>query len=82
MSDLNTILDYCKEQAFDLGFAKAKEWKASSEGRVLVGYFPIYFPRELIHAMNGLAVGIMGTGDRKQLLSRRNYHKRSCYKEP
>lgn len=74
MSDLNTILDYCKEQAFDLGFAKAKEWKASSEGRVLVGYFPIYFPRELIHAMNGLAVGIMGTGDRKQIIKGDAYY--------
>jgi len=34
----------------------------------LVGYLPIYFPREIVHAANGLAVGILGVGDRKQII--------------
>jgi benzoyl-CoA reductase subunit C len=29
---------------------------------------PIYFPREIVHAANGLAVGILGGGDRKQII--------------
>lgn len=74
MSDLTSILDYCREQAFDLNFSKAVEWKKASEGRALVGYFPIYFPREIVHAMNGLAVGIMGTGDRKQIIKGDAYY--------
>ncbi len=74
MNELNTILEYCKEQAFDLNFTKAKQWKASAEGKVLVGYFPIYFPREIVHAMNGIAVGIMGTGDRKQIIKGDAYY--------
>ena len=29
---------------------------------------PIYFPREIVHAANGLAVGILGAGDRKRII--------------
>jgi len=29
---------------------------------------PIYFPGEIVHAANGLAVGILGGGDRKQII--------------
>jgi benzoyl-CoA reductase subunit C len=68
MRELKEILDECKEQAFDLDFKRAKAWKEEKEGRVIVGYMPIYFPREIIHAAGGMAVGIMGGGDRKQII--------------
>ena len=35
---------------------------------------PIYFPREIVHAANGLAVGIMGAGDRKQIVKGDAYY--------
>jgi benzoyl-CoA reductase subunit C len=66
--NLTELIEFCKEQAFDLEFNYAKKWKSEQNGRLLVGYMPIYFPREIVHAANGLAVGIMGTGDRKQII--------------
>ena len=68
MKSLNNVIEGCKTQAFDLNFTKAREWKAENENRVLIGYMPIYIPREIIHAANGLAVGILGVGDRKQVI--------------
>ncbi len=74
MKSLESIVEKCKELAFDLHFARANEWKAEEEGRVLVGYMPVYFPREIVHAANGLAVGIMGAGDRKQIIKGDAYY--------
>jgi benzoyl-CoA reductase subunit C len=74
MRQLNEILEECSVQAFDLQFNKARSWKQESDGRVLVGYLPIYFPREIVHALNGLAVGILGTGDRKQIIKGDAYY--------
>ena len=65
---LTSLLEECKSLAFDLNFTYAKQWKAKSKYRLLVGYLPIYVPREIIHAANGMAVGIMGVGDRKQII--------------
>ncbi len=51
-----------------MNFTRAKKWKGEEKGRILAGYLPVYFPREIVHAAGGLAVGIMGTGDRKQIV--------------
>lgn len=74
MKDLMQIINECKNLAFDLNFTKAKQWKAEKEGRVIVGYTPIYFPREIIHAAGGLPVGIFGGGDRKQIIKGDAYY--------
>lgn len=74
MNRLDQILNYCDTTAFDLHFTGAKKWKAEDASRVLVGYLPIYFPREVIHAANGMAVGIMGSGDRKQIIKGDAYY--------
>lgn len=74
MEGLEKLHNYCAEIAFDLNFTAAKEWKAKSKDRLLVGYLPIYVPREIIHAANGLAVGIMGAGDRKQIIKGDAYY--------
>src|ERR1035437_2404974 len=74
MKPLDTILKECEGLAFDLNFTKAKQWKAESKDRLLVGYLPIYIPREIIHAANGLPVGIMGAGDRKQIIKGDAYY--------
>ena len=71
---LEKILNSCETGAFDLQFTTAKSWKAADPSRVLVGYLPIYFPREIVHAANGLAVGIMGAGDRKQIIKGDAYY--------
>jgi benzoyl-CoA reductase subunit C len=35
---------------------------------------PVYFPREIIHAANGMAVGILGGGDRKLIIKGDAYY--------
>lgn len=74
MRDLNTLLDLCEREAFDLHFKTARDWKSKDPKRILVGYLPIYFPREVVHAVNGMAVGIMGAGDRKQIIKGDAYY--------
>lgn len=54
--------------SFDLNFEYARNWKSKEASRVILGYTPIYFPREIVHAVNGLSVGIFGSGDRKQII--------------
>lgn len=74
MKSIDELLTYCEQAAFDLNFTIAKNWKKEQKERVLVGYLPIYIPREIIRAANGLAVGIMGAGDRKQIIKGDAYY--------
>ncbi|MEI6593995.1 MAG: benzoyl-CoA reductase subunit C [Bacteroidota bacterium] len=74
MKSLEQILSECEETAFDLNFKLAKKWKSEEATRVIVGYLPTYIPREIIHAANGISVGIMGTGDRKQIIKGDAYY--------
>ncbi len=52
----------------DLSFASAREWKAAAPGRKVVGYMPIYVPREIIHAAGMLPLGIVGGGDQLEVI--------------
>lgn len=74
MASLDSLLKECEQLSFDLNFSFAKEWKRQSPGRLLVGYLPIYIPREIIHASNALPVGLMGVGDRKQIIKGDAYY--------
>jgi benzoyl-CoA reductase subunit C len=74
MKRINNLIEKCKEFAFDLNYTRAKEWKAEESNRILVGHMPVYFPREIVHAVNGMTVGIYGTGDRKQIIKGDAYY--------
>jgi benzoyl-CoA reductase subunit C len=52
----------------DLSFTAAREWKAAEPGRKVVGYMPIYVPREIIHAASMLPLGIVGGGDQLEVI--------------
>jgi len=56
------IVAACEEIFADLSFAKAREWKAAVPGRKVIGYMPVYVPREIVHAAGMLPVGILGGG--------------------
>ncbi|MCK6640284.1 MAG: 2-hydroxyacyl-CoA dehydratase [Bacteroidia bacterium] len=62
------IIAQCRIDSFDLSYTKAKAWKSAGKNRVLIGYMPIYFPREIAHAAGALPVAIFGGGDRKQII--------------
>jgi len=52
----------------DLNFNSAREWKAAKPDRKVVGYMPIYVPREIIHAGDMLPLGIVGGGDQLEVI--------------
>ena len=52
----------------DLSFTTARQWKAADPGRKVIGYLPIYVPRELIHAAGFLPLGIVGGGDQLEVI--------------
>lgn len=52
----------------DLNFTAARDWKAAEKGRKVIGYMPVYIPRELIHAAGFLPLGIMGGGDNLEVI--------------
>ncbi len=74
MKKLEQILKECTTVAFDMDFKTATQWKKSGKQRALIGYMPIYFPREIVWAANSLAVGIMGAGDYKQVVKGDAYY--------
>jgi benzoyl-CoA reductase subunit C len=52
----------------DLSFSAAREWKAADPARKVIGYLPIYVPRELVHAAGFLPLGILGGGDQLEVI--------------
>jgi benzoyl-CoA reductase subunit C len=52
----------------DLQFSSAREWKAAQPGRKVVGYMPLYVPREIIHAADMLPLGVLGGGDQLEVI--------------
>jgi benzoyl-CoA reductase subunit C len=52
----------------DLTFSAAREWKAAAPDRKVIGYMPIYVPREIIHAAGMLPLGILGGGDQLEVI--------------
>ncbi len=57
------IVDRCQALFEDLRFEDVRAWKAADEGRKVIGYMPIYVPREIIHAGGMRPLGILGGGD-------------------
>ncbi|KAB2886957.1 MAG: benzoyl-CoA reductase subunit C [Pseudorhodoplanes sp.] len=62
------IVARAQELFDDLSFTAAREWKAAKPGRKVVGYLPIYVPREIIHAAGMLPLGIVGGGDQLEVI--------------
>lgn len=52
----------------DLSFTSARQWKTAESGRKVIGYMPIYVPREIIHAAGMLPLGIVGGGDQLEVI--------------
>ncbi len=52
----------------DNNFTAAREWKAAEPDRKVIGYMPIYVPREIIHAAGMLPLGVLGGGDRLEVI--------------
>ena len=56
------IVAFCQDLFDDLNFTGARDWKAARPGSKVIGYMPVYVPREIIHAAGMLPLGILGGG--------------------
>jgi benzoyl-CoA reductase subunit C len=68
VSSTAEIIGRCRALFDDLQFTSAREWKAAVPGRKVIGYMPIYVPREIIHAAGMLPLGILGGGDQLEVI--------------
>ncbi len=62
------IIEHCQGLFEDLNFTSARRWKEAQAGRKVVGYMPVYVPREIIHAAGMLPLGILGGGDQLEVI--------------
>ena len=66
--ELAGLVRKAKELSDDLDLKTVRAWKEGAPGRKAIGHMPIYVPRELIHAAGMLPVGIVGGGDRLEII--------------
>lgn len=62
------IIQRCEALYEDQDFTAARDWKAADPKRRVVGYMPVYVPREILHAGNILPLGILGGGDKLEVI--------------
>jgi len=67
-SELAKLVENAQGLIDDLDLKAVRTWKDAAPGRKAIGYMPIYVPRELIHAAGMLPVGIMGAGERLEII--------------
>src|SRR3990170_1400965 len=67
-SSVSAIIGRAQALFDDLSFTTARAWKAASPDRKVIGYLPIYVPRELIHAAGMLPLGVVGGGDQLEVI--------------
>lgn len=65
---LSEILKRAQILYEDVDFKAVAAWKSAAPGRKAVGYMPTYVPRELIWAGGMLPVGVLGAGDRLEII--------------
>lgn len=59
---LQQHLQRCREVVYDMNFTYVDAWRRQHPQGKVVGCFPVYIPREVIHAAGMLPVGIYGGG--------------------
>ena len=65
---LARLVKRAQELYEDLDLKAVRAWKEAAPDRKAIGHMPIYVPRELIHAAGMLPVGILGGGDRLEII--------------
>ena len=66
--ELANLVKRAQQLSDDFTFEAVRSWKQAQPGRKAIGHMPIYVPRELIHAAGMLPVGIVGAGDRLEII--------------
>ncbi len=68
MPNTTEIVERAEALFYDDTFGAAREWKEAGPGRKVIGYMPIYVPREIVHAAGMLPLGVLGGGDRLEVI--------------
>jgi benzoyl-CoA reductase subunit C len=66
--ELANLVQRTQELNDDFELTAVRAWKEAGAGRKAIGHMPIYVPRELIHAAGMLPVGIVGAGERLEII--------------
>jgi benzoyl-CoA reductase subunit C len=66
--ELATLITRAQELNDDFELTAVRSWKEAVPGRKAIGHMPIDVPRELIHAAGMLPVGIVGAGERLEII--------------
>ena len=66
--ELVNLIQRAQELNDDFDMTAVRAWKEAGTGRKAIGHMPIYVPRELIHAAGMLPVGIVGAGERLEII--------------
>jgi len=66
--DLARLMKRAEALFDDLDLKTVRAWKDAHPGGHAIGHMPIYVPREIIHAAGMLPVGILGGGDRLEII--------------
>lgn len=66
--ELANLITHAQELNDDFDMTAVRAWKEAGDGRKAIGHMPIYVPRELIHAAGMLPVGIVGAGERLEII--------------
>lgn len=67
------IIKKCRGLYEDFNFGYVKEWKQKTGGKA-VGIFPMYVPKEVIHAAGALPVELYGGGDLVDVVKGDSYY--------
>ena len=67
-AELANLITHTQELNDDFDLTSVRAWKEAGTGRKAIGHMPIYVPRELIHAAGMLPVGIVGAGERLEII--------------
>lgn len=67
-TELAALIERVQTLHDDFDLHAVGTWKQAFPGRKAIGHMPIYVPRELIHAAGMLPVGIVGAGDRLEII--------------
>jgi benzoyl-CoA reductase subunit C len=62
------LVEWARDLYDDLEFSSVRRWLIEHPGGKAAGYLPVYAPRELLHATGFLPVGILGGGDRLEII--------------
>jgi len=74
MATREEIIDRCQAYYDDLDFTAARNWKAAKAGRHVIGFMPMYVPREIIHAAGMMPLGVLGGGDQLEVIQGDAYY--------